>query len=369
MIVAYDLRYASDHFAGIGKHAYALLESLLELPGEERYAVLWDPRERTTRYDLGALRANPRVEWHEHPYHFIHPWGAWQVGRWLRRVKPDVYLSPFSLRPFFSGVPEVLTVHDVAALRVAHAASPHLNHLLYLSLLYAARASALITDSEFSRGEIVATLPVPPRRVHAILLGVPASPASPVVPRRPAGWSAERFAIVVGDNRPRKNLAMLARAWSELGPSDGLVLAGIGPVDPRFPSLEQEAQRAGALQVTQLGWVPPEEWAWLYENAELLVLPSYYEGFGFPVLEAFVAGLPAVVSDIPVFREVGVAAAAYVDPHDPAAWVREVRRVASDAEARERMRAAGRARAGELTYQATATATLALLREMPRASR
>ncbi len=363
MIVAYDLRYACDHFAGIGKHAHALLEALLDLPGDDRYLVLWDPRQRNTRFDFTALRAHPRVEWVERPWHPIRPLGMLQTGLWLRQRRPDVYLSPFGLRPLFSGVREVLTLHDVSALRMAHIPS-FVSRVLYrLSLLDAVRATRILTDSTFSRDEIVELLPVRADRVRPVLLGVPTAPTgAPVVPQRPAGLVAERFALVVADNRPRKNLAVLARAWADDAPE--LTLAAVGPRDPRFPSLEEAA--GGSDRVVSLGWVTPAELAWLYAHAELVLLPSRYEGFGFPLLEAMTAGVPAVVSDIPVFHEVGGEAARYVPVDDPAAWRAAVRTLAADPAARAALRQAGLARAATFTYRRTAEETLAVLRDAVR---
>ena len=362
MIVAYDLRYACDHFAGIGKHTHALLQALLELPGDERYLVLWNPGWRNTRFDLAPFRAHPRVEWVERRWHPIRPWGAVQVGAWLRRRRPSVYLSPFGLRPIASGCPEVLTLHDVSALRTPHIPSPVAGLLYRLSLRLAARARAIITVSEFSRREVLALTPARPERVRAVLGGALPHPPE-AARRRPPRLRAERFALVVGDNRPRKNLGSLARAWAAMGADPALPLVGAGPVDARFPSLAGLAERAGARGVEQLGWLEPPELAWLFDHAELVLLPSLYEGFGIPLVEAFAAGVPAVVADIPVFHEVGGDAAAYADPRDPAAWAREVARLAGDPAARERMRRAGRARAAELTYRRTAEATLAVLRE------
>lgn len=362
MIVAYDLRFASDHFAGIGTHAHALLESLLELPGDERYVVLWNPAWRNTRFDLDRVRANPRVEWVERDYHPIRPWGAVQVGAWLRRLKPAVYLCPFSLRPFAPGCPDVLTVFDVAPLRVKHSASAFLHLLYLLSLRRAVTARYIVTASEFSRREIVALTSARPERVRATLLGV-APGARADAPRRPEALAAERYALVVGDNRPRKNLDLLVRAWAAMGEAPALPLVGVGPVDPRFPSLPDLAARAGARAVTHLGWLEPAELAWLYAHAEIVLMPSLYEGFGLPIVEAFTAGVPVLASDIPVFHEVGAQAAAFAPPGDPAAWTRELVRITGDAVTRERMRQAGLARAAELTYRRTAEATLAVLRE------
>ncbi len=362
MIVAYDLRYASDHFAGVGVYAYSVLEELLDLPGDERYLVLWNPGWQVTRFDLDRLRRHARVEWVESAAHPIQPTGAMAVGAWLRRARPTVYCSPFSLRPFASRCPEVLTLHDVSPLRTPHIASRYGRFLYWASLQHALGASFILTVSEFSRREILSFTRARAGQVRVALPGV-ARPRADLAPRRPAGLAEGRFALLVGDNRPRKNLELVARAWALLGRTPPLTLVGAGPVDSRFPSLTELARDAGAQQVVHLGWAMPEEKAWLYEHAEVLLFPSVYEGFGSPLAEALAAGLPALVSDIPVFREVAGDAAVFVAPHDPEAWAQSVRRLTGDPAGRERLHRAGLARAAELTYRKTAEATLAVLRE------
>ncbi len=364
MIVAYDLRYASDHFAGIGTYAFALLRELLELPGDERYVLLWNPAWRQSRFDFEMLRAHPRAEWVDCGFHPIQPIGTFQLGAWLRRTRPDVYFSSFSLRPFASGCPEVLTVHDVAALRLR----PMRQNLLYLaSLRLALGARSIVTVSEFSRREILTLLGARPEQVHAILPGVAPWPKD-LVPCRPQALEDNRFALLVGDNRPHKNIGVVVEAWAAMGERPPLPLVAAGPIAPRFPSLADMARARGARRVTHLGWMNPAELAWLYENAEMLLFPSVYEGFGSPLAEGLSHGLPVIASDIPAFREVGAGAAIYVDPHDAVAWSREALRVAGDESIRERLRPIARARAAELTYRRTAEAVLAVIRETARRS-
>ena len=362
MIVAYDLRYAADHFTGIGTHAYALLEALLELPGDERYAVLWHPRLRNRRYDVRALASHPRVHWHERAIDPIQPWGVLQVGAWVRSVRADVYLSPFYLRPVGSGCPSLLTIHDVWPLRLPEGLSWLKGQLYRASLMHARGARFIVTSSQFSQREIASLLRLPADRVRAIRLGVP-PPTAEAEPRRPARLPEGPFALVVGDNRPRKNLEVLARAWAGFGASPPLGLVAAGPVDDRFPSLAQLARSSGAHGVTELGWVEEPELAWLYRNATAVLFPSRYEGFGFPLVEAFVRGTPAVAADIPVLHEIGDGVARFVDPDRPDAWMQEVGRLASDPQERSRLAEIGRNRARELPYRGTAERTLALLRE------
>src|SRR5439155_20374032 len=119
----------------------------------------------------------------------------------------------------------------------------------------------------------------------------------PAAPGPRAGRAARRSALGVADTRPRKTLQVLAAAWGRLGAEPPLALVGAGPVELRYPSLAALAERAGARDVHQLGWVGPGELAWLYRNAELVLFPSLYEGFGFPLVEAFADGVPALASD------------------------------------------------------------------------
>lgn len=364
MIVAYDLRYAGDHFVGIGTYAHALLEALLQSPGDERYVVLWDPRQAHERFDFAGLRAHPRVTWVEKPYPPLGPWALIQTGAWLRRLSPDVYFSPFHFLPLAPGCPCVLTVHDVRPLRFRDELDPVRRALYRVSLQRACRARLLVTVSDSSRAEIVALLPVDPERVRTVRPGVQPGLASLALERPPAVPDGP-FALVVGDNRPHKNHAVLARAWASFGTAPPLALVGAGPVDERHPDLAALARRVGA-QAHHLGRVSQRELAWLYQHATMLLLPSRYEGFGSPLAEAFAQGLPAVVSDLPVFREIGGDAACFVEADRADRWAEVVAGLAGDGAARERMRAAGRALAAGLTYGQTARGLLEVLREARR---
>ena len=164
----------------------------------------------------------------------------------------------------------------------------------------------------------------------------------------------EPFALVVGQNRPRKNLGLLAQAWDLLDPDETLALVSAGPNDSRFASLEQLAstRTTGTTRTTSttgrvvrsLGFTTEAELAWLYAHARLVLFPSCYEGFGFPLVEAFASNVPVLAADIPVFREVGAEGAAYAAPDDPRAWA-SVMRLSRDDAARAALVNAGRERA------------------------
>jgi glycosyltransferase involved in cell wall biosynthesis len=163
----------------------------------------------------------------------------------------------------------------------------------------------------------------------------------------------ERFVLFVGTLEPRKNLAGLVAAMAEL-PEIELVVVG--------PSgWGSEAQHPPADRARLLRFVAPADLAALYRAASVFCYPSFWEGFGLPILEAMAHGVPVVTSRGGATEEIAGDAAVLVDPHDPstiAAGIRAAHERASE------LAAAGRARAAAFTWETTAAATLAAYREV-----
>src|SRR6266850_1451584 len=263
MTVAYDLRYAADHFTGIGTHAYCLLEALLTLPGPERYSVLWNPGLSSSRFDLESLRRHPRVEWIERPLAPLGLSALWKVGRLLREIRPAVYFSPFYFVPVNPGCPCVLTLHDVWPLRLPGGLKFWPRTLYQLSLARAAHARFVVTASEFSKREIEELSALEPEQLRVVPLGIPSSRAR-LSPRRPTALPDGAFALVVGINKPHKNLVTLAAAWNRFEDTPPLRLVAAGPEDPRHPALAQLVGRRAVGGVTSLGRMGEDELEWLY---------------------------------------------------------------------------------------------------------
>ena len=362
MKVFYDLRYAADHFPGIGTHAYCLLEALLDLPGEDRYQVLWNPVLHQTRFDLRRIQNHPRVDWLERPFKPVNPLSVLQLGALLRRSKPDVYLSPFYFLPVMAGCPCVLTLHDVWPLRLP-GGLPFARRMLYqLVLARAARARMIITSSAFSKREIQELSAMHGDMVRVVHLGVPPTRGR-IEARKPASLPRDPFALIVGVNKPHKNLPMLAKAWALLGANPPLRLVSAGPTDPRHPRLQELCEQTGARDVTVLGRVEEDELEYLYKHATVLLFPTLYEGFGFPLVEAFEHGVAVIASDIPTLREIGDGVARFCDPTQPQAWADAILEVARDNQLRADMQDAGLKRAQSLTYAHTAAQTLEVLHD------
>jgi alpha-1,3-rhamnosyl/mannosyltransferase len=253
-------------------------------------------------------------------------------------------------------------IHDVWPLRFREALAPWKRLLYRLSIRQALAARRIVTPSTFSRDEIVALLGADPGRVRVVRQGAPPL-RTDVEPRRPAGLPDGPFALTVGLNYPYKNLGIVVDAWARLRQSAPLDLVAAGRELERYPTVRELAQQRGARRVTALGHVSESELEWLYRHATLLLFPSTYEGFGFPMIEAFQRGLPVIGSDIPALRELNDGSARLVPPDDASAWAAAVDALAGDADARRAMAERGRARAGALSYAETARALLEVLRE------
>src|SRR5580765_3853428 len=242
--VVYDLRYATDHFPGIGAHAHALLAALLELPTDDRFRVLWRATDRASRFDLGSFASHPRVDWTLVEAPALGLRAPFATGELLRRLGGDVYLSPFYLEPVRAPMPSVLTLHDAMHLAPEVRSPLGVRVRFALALRRARGAAAVLTSSRFSRDELIRRAGLPAQRLHVVPLGVP--PRWPGAVERPAGAPECAFALVVGGNRPHKGRATLARAWPRMGEARPVDLVSAGPLDPRFPSLDALARHERA---------------------------------------------------------------------------------------------------------------------------
>lgn len=246
--------------------------------------------------------------------------------------------APIAISP---AVPYVLTIHDLSWLQrpADFTRYERLWHRLARIDRLAARAAAVVCSSAATRDDVLATFAVRPDRVHVVHAGVSApAPAA-------AGPARDRpYVLAVGALEPRKAPDVLARAHAlarARGLEADLVFAGRGRL--------AESLRGDGVHV--LGHV--DDLGALLRDALALVMPTYLEGFGFPPLEAALAGTPAIVSDLPVFAETLGDAALRVPPGDAAALADALLRVERDAALRAGLAARARAAAEGLTWART----------------
>lgn len=255
----------------------------------------------------------------------------------------------------------VVSIHD---LTFHHHPEMSTRHTLeYPGLIRRAlrRGAWVHADTRFGADEIVEVFGADPERVVVVPLGVSAIPAGdPAVGRELAG--TDRFVLAIGTVEPRKDLPGLVDAFDRLAPGDPdvrLVLAG-----PDGWGAEELTARVARSphrsRIVRLGWVDDDQRAALLAAASVLAYPSRYEGFGLPPLEAMSVGTPVVSTAVGPLPEVLGDAALLVPPGDPDALADALRVAIDDASERDRLVAAGVARAATYTWSACADGLAAL---------
>jgi glycosyltransferase involved in cell wall biosynthesis len=318
-----------------------------EIGGVERYA-----RELALR--LPALRPD-RYRVVRPPCGMAHRAGhAWeQAALPLRAAGCGLIYSPANLAPVASRR-NVVVIHDAAALRHPEAySSRYVAYQRRMLPALARRARLVITVSEFSRGELVELLGVPPERVVVVPGGVDERFGDPELladaERVRAKLTLERpYVLAVGTASARKRLDLLvpgARALAERGIE--LVLAGSG----------RGYLRGAQTSLRRLGYVEEADLPALYAGARALVMASTYEGFGLPCLEAMAAGVPVVAAAAGALPETCGEAALLFEPGDPRQLTAALLAASSDEIERARLIEQGLTRAGYFSWNRSAALT------------
>jgi glycosyltransferase involved in cell wall biosynthesis len=234
------------------------------------------------------------------------------------------------------------------------------------------RAAHVLTLSRAAADDIRRFCRVAPEKITAVHLGVNRIFFEPVPPERRRSALAPLippgpFILTVSNSYPHKNLNALVKAFGLIEDRSECALVIAGPA--RRGERELLAERARLKRperVIRLQGIPFEALLALYQSAEVFALPSLYEGFGLPLIEAMAGGAPVACSDIPVFREVAADAAAFFDPNSPKAIADALTALLEDAGRREDLSRAGRSRAGAFTWEKAAQQTYAALKAHAR---
>jgi glycosyltransferase involved in cell wall biosynthesis len=365
MRFAVDAHAIGRHLTGNEVYIRSLLGAFAELdrrsefiayvsePGAER----WIPE----RFEVRRVSANP--------YKRL----GWDLAHRLRSDRPDLIHVQYT-SPLLTKVPSVVTVHDVSFIEHPEYFTANRRSQLRLTVGRSVKTAArILTVSEFSRDAILRAYDIDPSKVRVIPNA--ANPDFRVIGRERAQKAVrdrlhfeEPFILSVGDLQPRKNQIGLIEAFSKLlidcpQLTHHLVLTG---KETWFTPKVLDAAKASGLaaRIHFTGFVSDDHLLELYNACDCFVFPSFYEGFGLPILEAMACGRAVACSNTSSMPEVADGAGLLFDPHQSGEITRALKDILLDSELRSRMERLGLQRAAGFTWKKSARATLDVYREV-----
>ncbi|HYP40936.1 MAG TPA: glycosyltransferase family 1 protein [Chloroflexia bacterium] len=376
MNIVFDARMVHYRRAGIGQYAVSLLRALAASPDVGPHARFQVLQMRGHKELFVRDRRFRRVPMWTPPHNrFEQP--ALGLELLKLRPRPQLIHSPDFVPPRYRRFPAVVNIQDLAFLKFPGMTLLTGESKRYYSQVYrAARdAEALIALSHSARDDIVSLLGVKPDKVAVIPAAAGDEFRPPLDVKEAQNVAAREFGLpapaeggyilFVSTIEPRKNLLVLLEAYRQLldhkrvSPTPALAIAGsegwlYEKVYERIDSLKLRDN------VRLLGMVAGERLPRLYQGARAFVLPSIYEGFGLPALEAMACGVPVLASTGGSLPEVVGDAGILLDPHDAEDWSAALERVLLDEEEERRLRQAGPLQAANFSWTKAASQTWAL---------
>ncbi|TAK27204.1 MAG: glycosyltransferase family 1 protein [Chloroflexota bacterium] len=365
MRIGIDARLHYYQKAGIAYYTLRLLGAMAALDRDTEFVVLQSRKDSVPLIPSPTVRS--RFLWT--PCH--HRLEQVGLAAEIALIGLDLLHCPDFVPPYLRRCRSVITVHDLAFL--VHPETLTRESLRYYSQTRWAVRSAdrIIAVSHSTRNDLISLLGVPPEKIDVVHSAADESfhPLSPdaIGRYRQENRLPARFVLFVGTIEPRKNLPTLIQAFALVKKQTGeadlqLVLAGAKGW------LYQDALAlVGTLgledSVRLLRPDSSEELALLYNAATVFVLPSLYEGFGFPALEAMACGTPVVASRTSALTEIVADAGELVEPTDSKALAQVLMTLLGDETLRAELRAMGLRRSAEFSWQKTAAETLASYRK------
>ncbi len=380
MKIGVDIRVLMDRqYSGIGQYTACLLKELFNQVDDNQYRLFYNSwrniRPRLIKWSSSKSQLIGG-HWPNKVFNYLNQ-------KCLARPKLDQFLGGVDLfwSPHFNftrlspQTKHILTIHDLSFLRYPEFFSRRKNiwHRSLNIYRLAREARALVAVSENTRDDIVELLNVPAEKVRVIYSGLEAVSPLPEPDIRQQFLKTHdlghNFILYLGNIEPRKNIVGLIYAYNLLRDANinlvdvKLVLAGAAGWKNRkiFQAWQDSPYKQ---QIKFLGYVSPVEKEILYHEANLFAYPSFYEGFGFPPLEAMARGLPVITSNVSSLPEVVGEAAITVNPYDVNDLAKAMELVIFDSRLREQLIIEGKARAKQFSWQKSAAEYLALFKSL-----
>lgn len=365
MKIGIDARLYSSSFTGIGRYVYELIDHLIKLDHKNHYVIfLNDPEFEKFRSPHNGVE---KILVNAPHYSFTEQWKFWRI---LKRAKLDLMHFTHFNAPLLYRRPSIVTIHDLTLSlypgkkmsRFWHRWSYHFTIRSIVN-----RSKRIIAVSEHTKRDVIRLLRINSDKISVIHEGV-----NPIFHEITDRHLVDEFLGKMGLTKPyilytgvwrsHKNLVNLIKAFAILKHQyhfDGWLVI-TGKEDPWYPEVKQTV-RAEHLEgeVRFTGLIPDEDLVLLYNGARIYVLPSFYEGFGLPALEAFACGIPVCAARSSSLPEVcGEGNAEFFDPHSPEDMAAKIASVYNNPQKIAELKMRGRARLKDFSWEKMARETL-----------
>lgn len=366
MVIGIDASRANQkRKAGVGWYSYHLIQELKKAPlksGDKFILYSFDE----LKGDLAQLPEgwqSRKLFW---PLKYL--WTQIRLSWEIFLNPPDVLFVPAHCLPLICGTKSVITIHDLGFKRFKKAYS--LGQRLYTSFVYwwaVKYADKIIVPSEFTKKELTELYTIKKEKITVIHEGYDNKRFYLIQDRKKADLILEKYKIkrpyflYVGRLETKKNTAGLIKAYNKLCTLNSnvpqLVLVG----KPGYGYKKIRNQSSGCRKnknIKEIGYVDNDDLVFLYSGAEAFIFPSFYEGFGLPVLEAMACGCPVLASNAGSVPEVGGQAALYFSPNNTDSLVKAIEKIMKDKGFKEKLKEKGLKRIKDFSWEKCAQETI-----------
>ncbi len=357
---------------GIGEYAYELITQFYQL----RERGMFDSLSFRIYLKDKPLSDMPKeTAWWK--YTLVGPKKLWtQLGLPLHLLvdmhRPDVFFTPTHYAPRFATIPTAIAIMDLSYLHFPQLfAKKDLYQLTEWTKYSAKQAQKIFTISSSSRSDIIKSYKAKPDNVVVTYPGIREAIAGKEITMdelQKKYTISSKYILFVGTLQPRKNVARLIEAFSLLKKEkkyEDVELVLVGKKGWLYEDILIAPKKYDVVSsVRFLDFVPNEDLPSLYKNAQCYVLPSLYEGFGLPVLEAMKYGCPVITSNVSSLPEAGGDAALYIDPENAKDIAEKITKILDNKDTREEMIKKGYEHLKKFSWEKAAKETLQVLQTL-----
>ena len=373
MKIAIDARWIFDEISGIGSYTFNIIRTLVKPPKNHSYVLIFDDESRKeTIMSQLEFDDDSQVQAVVLSYGVFSIRNQLLLGHFLRNNHVDIYHSTNYMMPLFSKpCTYVVTIHDIIPLKHPEF-TPKAKKTRFFGLYkwimkrVVKRADSVLADSEYSRQDIISYFAIDPLKVCTVFPGLDEDFLSEKHLTGQKDFKRNyrikgKLVIYVGRQDPYKNVLGLVRAFRRFLAEEKVdaKLLIVGPEDLRYVDVHRFIKQYKLQdKIIFSGYLEKRDLIALYRQADLLVLPSRYEGFGLPVIEAFASRTPVIAADTSSLPEVVGEAGLLISPDDGIGLAAAMKRILTDESLADELVRKGSERVATFSWEKSAQEVL-----------